>query len=432
MAWSYAGSSYGGADCDVALSGDLVVTLPSVSDTDPTPTWAAGDVLVLQVASRDNVVCTVPLGWLAVDSGTNNGTGFRTHSFWKVAVSGETDPTITHAAGGKISAVIHAIRGLSQVSALSVIGLVKANASSTSVVANGITTGQANECLVFMGAALAACSFDSYTGTPTPDERFDQPNATTYPSLCMATSNISTGGTATGDLQCTASTARLNNGHLVTFRETFSPPMPNAYIVPAESGSIDRDSDSTDCTGHWGSAIATTGWTAYGAPGEQEWRGFFLFDVSSLSINQILSARLYVYDIAFSGVTAGYRLKVHPVDFRGRTDTVSFSIAAKGTGAIVMPASRTTPPGTSYYHDFTAAEMACVGTPSGWDNLTNLLNWPAEPQVYPVKTYIGIRIVDDSLHDADFLSAPLVGGAFITLTYTTTATAVAFQAHAGI
>jgi hypothetical protein len=186
--------------------------------------WAAGDIHICIVAAKDNVTCTMPAGWAAVAAGKKNGINFMTHSFWRRAADGDSDPVVTHTAGSYITATIAGFRGCSA-SPIGVNSAVSANSSSSTITATTLTTVGANELLIFVGGIAGQGLSSGYSGTPTPTEAIDQPNTTNYPSQCLAYSSIAAGGTNVGARTCTNGATAVNNGHSFTLieKQTLTP-----------------------------------------------------------------------------------------------------------------------------------------------------------------------------------------------------------------
>ena len=192
-----------------AISNNVTPSLP--------PGWSANDIFICVIASRDNVNSTMPPGWVAIDAGTNNGTNIRTTTFYKIALSGDTNPTITHPGGGYIEATIVTYRGIDTNNPLDVVGIVRVNPSSTTVTANSITTLTDTAWVIFAGSIFSRSTFSSYSGTPTPIERIDVPNVANYPSTFVADFAMNTAG-STGNRTCIATTAGVSNGLLFALR----------------------------------------------------------------------------------------------------------------------------------------------------------------------------------------------------------------------
>lgn len=192
---------------DIEASGDAFPTLPSG--------WQAGDIHICIVVSHDNVSSTMPAGWTAIDAGTTNGGSLITSCFYRRAVAGDTDPTVTHSGGAQITATIAGYRGcISTGSPIDVAGITSTNASST-ITASAITTVTDNAMVLFFGGIYAslgqATTISGYSGTPTPTERIDAPNVTDYPEECLADFILSPAG-STGTRTATATNAGVNNG----------------------------------------------------------------------------------------------------------------------------------------------------------------------------------------------------------------------------
>ena len=197
-----------------ASSGNITPGLPSG--------WAADDIHVCLIGSADNVNSTMPAGWTAWDAGTNNTSALRTTVFWRRAVAGDTDPLITHTAGGTIKGVIAGYRGcITSGDPADVLGATTVNASSTTMTfsSGGITTIADNDMVVELAVAGGNITSSTYTGSPTPTERFD-----TGGQVIAEFSVTPPGGT--GSRASTISAAKLNNGYLVALKP------PSATLIP--------------------------------------------------------------------------------------------------------------------------------------------------------------------------------------------------------
>lgn len=179
--------------------------------------WLTDDIFICAIVSRDNVNSTMPPGWVAIDTGTNNGANLRTTTFYKVAISGDTNPTVTHPGGNNIEATIVAYRGVDTTNPLDVIGTIRVNPSSTIVTATSITTITDTARVIFTGSIFSRSTFSTYTGIPTPTERIDVPNAANYPSTFVADFIMSPVG-STGNRTCIATVAGVNNGLMFALR----------------------------------------------------------------------------------------------------------------------------------------------------------------------------------------------------------------------
>lgn len=179
--------------------------------------WLTDDIFICAIVSKDNVNSTMPPGWVAIDTGTNNGANLRTTTFYKVAISGDTNPTVTHPGGNNIGATIVAYRGVDTTNPLDVIGTTRANPSSMTVTATSITTITDTALVIFTGSIFSRSTFSTYSGTPTPTERIDVPNIANYPSTFIADFVMNTVG-GTGNRTCTATVAGINNGLMFALR----------------------------------------------------------------------------------------------------------------------------------------------------------------------------------------------------------------------
>ena len=192
-----------------ANSGSITPALPA--------SWQANDIFICAIASKDNVNSTMPSGWITIDVGTNNTTGLCTTTFYKIALPGDVNPTITHISGSNIEATILAYRGVDTTNPLDLIGIIRVNPSSTTVTANSITTLTDTAWVIFTGSIVSRSTFSTFSGTPTPTKRIDIPNAANYPSTFVADFIMSPAG-GTGNRTCTATTAGINNGLMFTLR----------------------------------------------------------------------------------------------------------------------------------------------------------------------------------------------------------------------
>lgn len=180
------------------------------------PGWTINDIFICTIASKDNVNSSMPPGWTIIDQ-SNNGTGLRTTTFYKIAVAGDTNPTVIHIGGSNIEATILAYRDVDTLNPLDVIGTTSINASSTTVRATSITTLTDTAWVIFTGSIASRSTFSTYSGSPIPTERLDTPNTANYPSTFLADFAMSTAG-STGNRTCNATTAAVNNGLMFALR----------------------------------------------------------------------------------------------------------------------------------------------------------------------------------------------------------------------
>lgn len=192
-----------------ATNGSITPSLP--------PGWVVNDIFICVITSRDNVNSTMPPGWLIIDPGTNNGVNLRTTTFYKIAISGDTNPTVTHPGGNSIEATIVTYRGVDTTNPLDAVGTTRINPSSMTVTATSITTLTDTARLIFTGGIYSRSTFSSYSGVPTPIERLDTPNIANYPSTFVADFIMSPVG-STGNRTCTATVAGVNNGLMFALR----------------------------------------------------------------------------------------------------------------------------------------------------------------------------------------------------------------------
>jgi hypothetical protein len=181
------------------------------------PGWQPNDIFICFIASRDNINSNMPLGWIVLGAGTNNGTGLRTTTYYKIATTGDSNPIIIHPSGSYIEATILAYRGVDIANPLDAISITRVNPSSTTVTATSITTLTDTALVIFTGSIATRSTFSSYSGVPTPTERLDTPNATNYPSTFVTDFVMNPAG-STGNRTCTAIVAGVNNGLMFALR----------------------------------------------------------------------------------------------------------------------------------------------------------------------------------------------------------------------
>lgn len=104
-----AGTYVGSGAAATAASGNVTPALPSNLETD--------DALILDITALDNVDCSVAVSGGSGNAWTrkgaqNNGTGLRKEVWWKRRGASDTDTAaaVTHTAGSKIGARVHAFR----------------------------------------------------------------------------------------------------------------------------------------------------------------------------------------------------------------------------------------------------------------------------------------------------------------------------------
>jgi len=203
----------------VATNGNITPGLPAG--------WAANDIWLCLIASRDTVNSTMPVGWTAIDAGTSNGSNCRTSLFWRRAVAGDIAPLVTHTSGGAITASIVGYRGCIATGSpfdFNQSVYVKTSASTINNFGAGMTTTTNNDMIVLLSGTNDKTASDTYTGTPTPIERVDAPNANNRPELIIADFILPTAG-ATGSRTSTI-LSRVNNGYQLSLK----PAMPQIRI----------------------------------------------------------------------------------------------------------------------------------------------------------------------------------------------------------
>lgn len=238
-----------------AASGNVTPALPTG--------WAANDIWLLLIASLDNINSTVPAGWTSIDAGTNNGAGLRTTLYWRRAVAGDTAPLVTHTAGSGISAVIIGYRGVITSGSpfdVNQAVFVKTPASTTNNFGGGMTTTVNGDMIVLLSGVGGRTTSATYTGSPTPTERVDGPDAKDRPEVVIADFVLATDG-ATGARTSTISSF-LNNGYQLSLR----PVVAQIRVDVSWDGGTSWSSKATTTTTtseatYWYDVTAATTWT---------------------------------------------------------------------------------------------------------------------------------------------------------------------------
>ena len=112
------------------------------------PAAALGEIFFCQIASRDNVAHSMPAAWTRVYS-LSNSANLRASLFYKVSAASETNPVITHRAGGRIISRCTRFRGVDPSNPLDVAFAAQYAANSTTVSTPGLTTLSAGDMLLF-------------------------------------------------------------------------------------------------------------------------------------------------------------------------------------------------------------------------------------------------------------------------------------------
>ena len=128
---------------------------------------AAGDFMLLVVSEADSVTPTLAT-WntLSAASGAMGSVGRQT-VFWKIAVAGETAPTVTHSAGNSIEGRIMAWRGVDAANPIGSVSTLNTgifSGGSATITANGITPASGNSAIV-----MVATSAETATGGAVPN-----------------------------------------------------------------------------------------------------------------------------------------------------------------------------------------------------------------------------------------------------------------------
>jgi hypothetical protein len=226
--------------------------------------WAPNDIFLCIIASRDNVNSTMPAGWIAINSGTNNGSGLRSTIFYRRASAKETDPIVTHTSGSFISAYILAYRGcIGSGSPIDVQSSVKVNSSSKTLTfcASGTSSTKMNDLIVLVGATASRVTSTTYTGSPTPAERIDGPDTANYPENIVADFILDSPGNI-GSRTSTLSGSSVSTGIAIALK----PDMPDIRVDASwDGGSSWSAKQTTTLTGnqtaYWYDVTSATSWT---------------------------------------------------------------------------------------------------------------------------------------------------------------------------
>jgi hypothetical protein len=193
-----------------ATSGDVIPGLPS--------DWAADDIHICIISSYDNIHNSMPAGWFTWVNNTHSGTTCNFSVYWRRAVAGDGNPTVTHTLGSYISAAIVGYRGCSKGATPADGTRSSFSASSTKITFGSVTSNTNNTMGLEIGCSRLQRTCSTYTGDPTPTERLDQPNTANYPEIILADFPLITRGTDTGTRSATLSSTSVNQGMLVLLR----------------------------------------------------------------------------------------------------------------------------------------------------------------------------------------------------------------------
>lgn len=200
--------------------------------------WLPDDIFICIMASTDNANATMPAGWTAIDAGTDNGIFLRSTCYYRRAILGDTDPLITYG-GLSIVAQIAAYRGcITSGSPIDVQGVTLVNGSSDTITANAIVTLTNNAMVLFFGAIGSVggmVTISSYSGSPTPTLRIDNPNTGGYNEISLADFILSPAGTTGSRTATFTGLLWINNGLLFALK-----PQPG-IVVPFNALLISGD-----------------------------------------------------------------------------------------------------------------------------------------------------------------------------------------------
>ena len=256
-AWTTANITFQAAGAVVnAASGNVLPTLPTG--------WAANDIWLCFIASLDNTVSTMNASWTSLYNTTNATTGIRNRIYWRRAVTGDSNPTVTYTGGSGISAVIVGYRGaITSGSPFDVNqgAFLKSPTSTTNNFGNGATTTVDGDTIVLLSATSGNGTSSSYTGSPTPNERVDGPGTNLRPELIIADFVQSAAG-AIGSHNSTLTASRTNTGYQLSLK----PEVAQIRVGVSWDGGTSWSSNATTTTSttettYWYDVTAATTWT---------------------------------------------------------------------------------------------------------------------------------------------------------------------------
>ncbi len=179
----------------------------------------ANDILILVVASRDNVTHSVS-GYTQLRTQTNNGLILTSSIWWKRDGGSESAPTVTHTSGSLIIAQISAYSGAitSGTAVESQTNWATTSPAFSTCTANSITPTVDGEMVVIAGAASDSGQlfgeFGVFSGSsPSMTERFDSGVDSGNSNLQIALDDgLQTTAAATGTRTSTLVASAVNNG----------------------------------------------------------------------------------------------------------------------------------------------------------------------------------------------------------------------------
>jgi putative Ig domain-containing protein len=176
---------------------------------------AAGDLLLAAIDVRQVPTITAPAGWTAVRTDTN-GTSIRQAVYYRIASSSEPSSyRWTFSTTQSAAAVILAYRGATSTSTIDA-SSGRTNASSTSIVANGVTTSAPNTLLVGIFGGNSNPSVNPPTGMLEEAEA-RQSSGQNKIVLEVADAIVPTAG-ATGTRTASAGAPVVSIGQLIAIR----------------------------------------------------------------------------------------------------------------------------------------------------------------------------------------------------------------------
>lgn len=213
-----------------AASGNVTPGLPTG--------WQPNDIHILIVEQKDNVVSTAPAGWTLLNA-ADSGTAHRASLWWRRAVAGDTDPTVTHAAGNSIIARIIGFYNVDTTTAFDVTNSFTVSAADKTTEAGAITTVTTNAMLVF--TAHMADNHASI-GLPTPgtwtEAFFSATAAGTDSSIAAHYSNLKSPPGAQAAVAATRAGAAdaISHGAQLALR-----PAPVPLTINKPTGTVQND-----------------------------------------------------------------------------------------------------------------------------------------------------------------------------------------------
>jgi len=233
-----------------ASSGNVVAPLP--------PGWQVNDFWLALIESKDNVASTMPAGWTLLSQAGGASGLHQATLYWKRAAAGDTNPTITHPGGGRITAKIVGFRRVDLDQPFDVLHSFTGSAADTTTEAASITTVTQSK-LVFIahnGAYGTAAGTLAGSSPWTLGTFSSQGTTGDGVSVELHYSNSMVNAGIQAALTLTRAEAGESHGALIALR-------PDKKIIIERPGSVAPNDLMLAAVGRWGtgSVTAPSGWT---------------------------------------------------------------------------------------------------------------------------------------------------------------------------